>query len=143
MSKYMEVQTELKDVATFVAALTAVCQNNRLLVEKGPGLVAYGYSNQTIDADFVIRKRQLGAYGDLAFCKTSDGIKVVVDDLDDRGQEIVRQIKQQYARTRIEKVARARGLVVEEVPAEGGAIRLRLVAPDSARQDRVHVRRGR
>jgi len=143
MSKYMEVQTELKDAATFETALTAVCQDNRLVVEKGPGLVAYGYSKQTVDADFVIRKRQLGAYGDLAFCKTPDGIKVIVDDLDQRGQEIVRQVKQRYARTRIEKLARARGLEVQEVEAEGGAIRLRLVVPDNDRQNRTHVRRGR
>jgi hypothetical protein len=142
MSKYIQVKTEIKDEKLFATALQAVCQANKLIFEHSPaGLVAYGFSSTT--ADYVIRKRQLRSYGDLAFRVTPDGVEVIIDDLDTRGREIVNQIKQGYSRAKIEQVARARGLDVQEVPAEGGAIRLRLVPKPVARGRHVQVRRGR
>lgn len=148
MSKYRRIETEFRDESTLRQALADVCQARRIEFETGDGLALYGFegNRRRETAELVIRRRHLGRLtNDLGFHRRPDGtFEVIISDFDSRhtAAEVVREVKQRYARLQVEKLARARGYRVEEVPAEGGAIRLRLVQNTPARQPaRAQIRR--
>ena len=148
MSKYRRIETEFRDESTLRQALADVCQARGIQFETGKALALYGFASdrRPETAEFVIRRRYLGKLtNDLGFHRRPDGtFEVIISDYDSRytAAVIVREVKQRYARLQVEKLARARGYRVEEVPAEGGAIRLRLVQNTPARQPaRAQIRR--
>ena len=142
MSNYLKVQTEMRDQTAFVTALTTVCQANRIPVETGQDLVAHGFAGRSVgNVNAVIRKQALRSYGDLGFRYTDGGIEVILDDSDTRGQALLRQIKVEYAKTRVTTLAERRGMQVVEVPTDDGTTRLRLIPQaQSADRRRVYVR---
>ena len=95
--------------------------------ERGEKLFLNGYSGKYPDpVEFVIRKEHLGSFGDLGFRPVDGQYEVIVDDMDRRGQEIVKQVQQQYAVAKVTKEAQAKGYTVVPQKAESGVIRLQL-----------------
>jgi len=146
MSKYRKIQTQFKDKVTFRQALSDVCQKRGITFERGESLTLYGYLGDARPetAEFVIRRRHIeDCANDLGFHRLADGtFEVIISDFDStrNGAQIVREVKQRYARLQVEKLARMRGYRVEEVPAGNGVIRLRLVASSSRQPVRAHAR---
>ena len=123
MSKYKRIQTQITDCDCLVQALEAI----GVPFEQGQCLALEGYSGthpQTVE--FAIRKKHLRSFGDLGFYRIGNQYEVIVDDMDRRGQEIVRQVKKQYAVAKITKEAQRTGHIVIPQKAEGGIIRLQL-----------------
>jgi len=149
MSKYLKVETQFKDAGLLQQALADVCAARRIQYEQGEGLTLYGYQGKARPerAEFVVRRGYISrSANDLGFHRLPDGsFEIIISEYDSEhtsAAHIAREVKQRYARLKVEKVARARGLQVQEIEGEGGVIRLRLVVPDNDRQ-RVRVRRGR
>jgi len=141
MSKYQRVQTKFKNSEILAQAIADVCQKNSIMFEAGESVTIYGWKRQTATGEFVIRKGQLRSIGDLGFHRTDDGtFEVIIDDLDRRGARIVKQVKQRYARLEVERMARARGMRVEEVE-ENGVTRMRLYPQKARTAMRQSVRR--
>ena len=148
MSKYRRIETKFRDEETLRQALADVCQERGITFQTGNNLTLYGYQGdpRPETADYIIRRRHISYNAnDLGFHRTdASTFDVIISEFDQRhtGAQIVREIKQRYARLQVEKEARRRGYRVEEIPAEGGAIRLRLVATTATRQPvRVYTRR--
>ena len=123
MSKYKKIQTQIMDRDCLIQALEAI----EVPFEQGQALALQGYSGthpQTVE--FAIRKQHPRSFGDLGFHRVGNQYEVIVDDMDRRGQEIVRQVQQQYAVAKVTKEARAKGYTVVPQKAEGGVIRLQL-----------------
>jgi hypothetical protein len=141
MSSYRKIETKFNDRDTLEKALREVCEARGIPFEAaqvGETITAYGWNNAKLDADFVVRKRDIGdPYEDLAFQAQDDGTFRVMVGTHYRGS-IVNEIKQSYAKHQVSKLARARGMRVEE-KREGGIVRLRLVGRVKS-QNRVGVR---
>ena len=123
MSHYKRIQTQITDRDCLVQALEAV----GVPFEQGQALALQGYSGthpQTVE--FAIRKQHLRSYGDLGFHRVGNQYEVIVDDMDRRGQEVMRQVQQQYAVIKVTKEARSKGYTVVPQKVEGGVIRLQL-----------------
>jgi len=132
MSKYMRVEVNFKDEDTLRQALRDVCQGRGIQFEQGQGLGLYGFRGKARPetADYVIRRNFVGrAANDLGFARKADGtFEAVISQFDSRteGMKILNEIRQRYTRLQVEKLARARGMRVEEVKDTSGAIRLKL-----------------
>jgi hypothetical protein len=126
---YRRIKAEFRDESTLRHALADVCQARRIEFETGEGLALYGFEGdrRRETAELVIRRRHLGRLtNDLGFHRRPDStFEVIISDFDSRhtAAEVVREVKQRYARLQVEKLARARGYRIEEVPAEGEARR--------------------
>jgi len=148
MSKYRRIETQFKDEITLRQALTDVCKERDIAFEAGEALILYGYQGDPRPeiAEYVIRRNHIScSANDLGFHRRADGtFEIIISEYDSRttAAHIVREVKQRYARLQVEKLARARGYRVEEIPAQGGAVRLRLIATTATRRPvRAYVRR--
>ena len=146
MSKYQRIQTKFTDEDTLRQALADVCQEPGIQFEAGDALTLYGYRGdpRSERAKYVIRRRHIGrSANDVGFHRTDNGFEVIISEYDQRGRGavIVREVKRRYARLQVEKLARARGMRVEEIE-DNGVLRLQLYPAQSRRQPaRAYVRR--
>lgn len=147
MSKYHRIETQFSDEDTLRQALANVCQQRQIQFEAGDALTLYGYKGRARaeTAEYVIRRQHVGrSANDLGFYRRADGtFELIISEFDQRheGAEIAREVKRRYARLQVEKLARARGLRVEEIE-DNGVIRLRLHPTARTRQPvRTYVRR--
>jgi len=137
MSKYLKIQTQFKDEAALIEALQAC----GFEFECGEALALYGYQGDARPekAEIVIRRHNISSCAnDLGFARQPDGsYGVIISEFDsrNRGAEMVKQAKQKYARIKVERMAKARGLEVREV-SDNGSIRLQLVQPKQSRTRR-------
>ena len=148
MSKYMRIETVFKDEDTLRRALVDVCQSRRIQFETGQNLSLYGYRGRerAETSDYVIRRKFVGsAANDLGFARKADGtFEAVISQFDSRteGMRILNEIRQRYTRLQVEKLARARGMRVEEVKDTSGVIRLKFYPTASRRTThQVYARR--
>jgi hypothetical protein len=147
MSKYLKVSVEFRDEDTFAEALAAVCAEREIELEKHDEAVRlFGYQGDLRDerANWIIRRKHVGmSANDLGFRREGGEVVAVISEFDSRnkGQRILNHVKREYARRKVTKMARRRGLEVEEVQ-ENGAIRLRLrKRRGRGTERRVRVRR--
>lgn len=150
MSKYHVVRTEFKNRAALEEALAKVCHARGISFEQGHALTLYGYAGDARPetANFVIRRHCISASAnDLGFCRETDGsYSAIISEFDShgKGQRILNEVKQTYARIEIERLAKARGMRVVEEKAPGGAIRLKLYPGQAAAtRGRREIRTGR
>lgn len=149
MSKYMRVETVFKDEDTLRQALTDVCQGRGIQFERGQALTLYGFRGKARaeTGEYVIRRNFVGrAANDLGFARKADGtFEAVISQFDSRteGMKILNEVRQRYTHLQVEKLARARGMRVEEVKDPSGTIRLKLYPATSARRTvrQVYARR--
>jgi hypothetical protein len=147
MSKYLRVKTQFKDEDTFREALEAACNERGIQYEaheEPVRLVGYQGDRRDERAHYVIRRGYVGgASNDLGFRREDGEVVAVISKYDTRneGQRILDHVKREYARRMVTKIARRRGMEVEEVR-EHGVTRLRLVPKRGRRSERrVRVRR--
>lgn len=130
MSKYKRIKTKITNPDLLRLALQEVVEREGLGAFEEGDLIAHGYrSSQATPAQFVIRKRRLHAYGDLGFALLplddtltliDDTFTIIVDDLDQRGQQVAREVRRSYAVLAATSKAQAQGYVVTPVKDEQG-----------------------
>jgi hypothetical protein len=141
MSKYHRIETKFKNEETLIQAL-ADCG---IQVERGEALTLYGYEGDARPetAEIVIRRRHISSMAnDVGFHRLADGsFEVIISEYDQtaRAAQMVKQVKQRYARLEVERLACLRGMRVEEVH-DNGAIRLRLYPQTQRQTARQYVR---
>jgi len=134
MSKYVRVETQIKDEAMFVEALKEMCLEEGIEFERGESLSLYGYQNQERPekADYVIRRRYVGrAANDLGFKRCEDGsIEAIISEYDQRhrGQKLLNGVRRRYAVRAVQQAARRAGHTVRTEKTEGNTVRLRIGA---------------
>jgi hypothetical protein len=130
MSKYKRINTKFTDRDALVAALEA-CE---LPFEEGEALSLYGFEGRRRreTANVVVRRQHVGSLAnDLGFTwnQAEGRYDVIISEYDEHGpgQRRLKTIKQEYARRQVYALAEENGYTVQEVPAEGGVVRLQLV----------------
>jgi hypothetical protein len=131
MSKYVKVETEIKDESLFVDALREVCREEGIEFEQGSDLALYGFQgDQRRDtADYVIRREHIERLAnDLGFKRHDDGIQAIISEYDQshRAQSILNTVKRRYAVKAVRRAARRAGHTVREEAAEDNSVRLRI-----------------
>lgn len=132
MSKYVRVETQIKDEAIFVEALKETCLEEGIEFERGESLSLYGYQGRERPekADYVIRRRYVGrAANDLGFKRREDGsIEAIISEYDQRhrGEKLLNGVRRRYAVKAVQQAARRAGHTVRTETAEGNTVRLRI-----------------
>lgn len=128
MSKYKRIETQITIPELLRLALQEVVTREGLGDFEEGDLVAHGFGRSQVPAQFVIRKTTLQAYGDLGFATSAAGtFDIIVDHLDQRGQEVAREVKRAYAVLQATAKAQAKGYTVSPVKDEQGrTLELRL-----------------
>jgi hypothetical protein len=151
MSKYLKIATQFKDEDTFREALEAVCNERGIQYEahdEAARLVGYQGDLRDETAHYIVRRGYIGrSSNDLEFRRKGGEVVAVISEFDnrkgsrDRGVDVLNHVKREYATRQVKKIARRRGMEVEEVR-EHGVMRLRLVPKRGRRSERrVRVRR--
>jgi hypothetical protein len=149
VSKYRRIETTFKDEDTLARALQDVCADLSIAFEhhkEGSHLVGYQGDQRKETAQYIIRRKFIDSCAnDLGFHRNESGaFEAVISEYDstNNGQVILNKIRQRYARLQVEKLARLRGLRVEEVKSNDGTIRLRLMGRQtSSRRAQMNIRR--
>lgn len=132
MSKYREIKTQFKDTELLLAALKAA----GVTAEYHPaGIELNGYAGQRRTAHVVVRKqtlRDMGIYsfGDMGWRREKDGLVHVYDANTDLPQlptqAMLGRVRQQYARSFVQREATRRGMRMTETRDEQGNIHIQL-----------------
>ncbi len=148
MSKYRKIETQFKSEETFRQALADVCREFGVVYEShevAENLIGYVGKTRKEKAEYIIRRKHLGRQSnDLGFARTEDGtIEAIISNFDNvrKARKILNRVTQRYARLQVEKMARARGMRVEEIQTSDGSIRLRLVGRKTTSR-RTQIRQG-
>jgi hypothetical protein len=141
MSKYKRIATELKDRELIVEAVGALGGKIEVLtdVRHLPGLFPGQYEYEdAFTASFPVEEARKAHRAKITFAKPAvdndfekPGYMVSFDEhVSWVGRDLqadVNAIKQECARRQVYALAEANGFTVQEVPAEGGVVRLQLV----------------
>jgi hypothetical protein len=129
MSKYKRIRTEITNPRLLRLALQEVVTREGLGDFEEGDLVAHGYNSQATPTRFVIRKRRLHAYGDLGFALApyDAAFTIIVDEMDQRGMQVAREVRRSYAILQAVEKAQAQGYTVTPLKDEQGrTLELRL-----------------